>query len=101
MNSASGTLSVIVLSAALLTGCSASVSECAGGFDGEIAPTAEGYASKTEAAEAWARTSPAPDTGWTETVDGAVADDWVLTIIKTSDGGWLVQSQRCGSALEQ
>lgn len=101
MKRPSGTFAVIVLSVGVLTGCSTSASECTGGFDGEIAPTADGYASKTDAAEAWARTSPAPDTGWTETGDGAVAGDWELTIIETSDGGWLVESQRCASTLEQ
>lgn len=74
---------------------------CIGSFEAEITPTAEGFASKTEAAEMWASTSHAPDTGWAETADGAVNGDWVVTIVETAAGGWLVESQRCASALQQ
>lgn len=74
---------------------------CTGSFDAEITPTAEGFASKTDAAEAWASTSHAPDTGWVETADGAINGNWVLTIVEPTDGGWLVEAQRCASALEQ
>lgn len=97
-------LSVIVV-ALTVTACVASPTGCSSTFDAELTPDATGYATPIEAAEAWAATTAAPDTGWTVTTDApdtgsvegesVVADDWVLTIVEAGGGGWLVQSQRC------
>lgn len=82
---------------AFLAGCSTEPARCAGSFDGEVVPTAEGYESRLAAVEAWAVTSPAPDSGWEETETGARVDDWVVETSRTEDGGWLVESLTCDS----
>ncbi len=81
--------------AACLAGCVPTDSGCSGGFDAELTPDASGYATPIEAAEAWAATTAAPDTGWVEAGETVVADDGVLTVVEAGGGGWLVQSQRC------
>lgn len=86
---------VTLLLALPLSACSSDSSACTGSFDGELIPGAEGEPSKIAAAEAWASTSDAPDDGWTETADGAVSGDWVLTIAETDGGEWAVVAQRC------
>ncbi|MFN3706820.1 hypothetical protein [Microcella sp.] len=83
------------LAALGVAGCAPADSGCSGAFDAELTPDASGYATPIEAAEAWAATTDAPDTGWTESGETVVADDWVLTVVEAGGGGWLVQSQRC------
>lgn len=99
------TAALAALASLALVACAPTDSGCSRTFDAELAPDASGYATPIEAAEAWAATTAAPDTGWTVTTDAAdtesvegesvVADDWVLTIVEAGGGGWLVQSQRC------
>ncbi len=83
------------IAALTLVGCAPNGSGCSGGFDAELTPDAAGFATPIKAAEAWAATTDAPDTGWTESGETVVADDWVLTVVEAAGGGWLVQSQRC------
>ncbi|HET8957351.1 MAG TPA: hypothetical protein VFM95_02725 [Microcella sp.] len=83
------------IAALTLVGCAANGSGCSGAFDAELTPDASGSATPIEAAEAWAATTDAPDTGWTESGETVIADDWVLTVVEAAGGGWLVQSQRC------
>lgn len=85
----------IITMTASIGGCSTEPVRCSGGFDGEVVPSAQGYASRLAAVEAWAAESPAPDTGWVETASGARVDDWVVETVQTADGGWLVESLTC------
>ncbi|MFP5290283.1 MAG: hypothetical protein ACLGH5_04750 [Actinomycetes bacterium] len=90
------TVTLAAIALVLLTSCASSPARCAGSFDAEVIPSADGEPTKVEAVERWAASHPAPDAGWVETPTGASAGDWRVTTVQVDDGGWIVESMRCG-----